>query len=1795
MSFEVNYEEDLVSRIRDLIDDYSKNSILKEYLQNADDSKATELIVTFDKRVHSSLINSKFEAASGPSLLLFNNSHFEEKDFSAIVKISAQGKVDDPNSTGRFGQGFSSSFSISDHPTFISNGRCYWFDVLKSAVAKGENKSIQGWDIEQDKEEISKWLTTFNLENGNSGTTFRLPLRNSKTARLGNISHEEFEFDDFLSWCDEWKNNSSGLLFLRHIQKLTLQEINENNEKIIHVEISTVNTDEVHDISNKIQSELSGGLLDICSGWKKREEELPLFTYQHHFKIKLFDRSKRIFHELEESWAVVNGLFRGKENILIDQAVKVLSISPNPRKVLPWAGVAITLDEKGNVKKFKKSGYSAFLPLPIKSKHPVNIHGWFDLNPKRTQITFDGSGNDKEILIEWNQLLFKEAIGCAWAYLIDYIKLNCSSTIYYSLWPKNNDDEFDDYLLEGFYRTICGLDCLKTKYKKETLWSKPNDDIYYLPKATKNLFSAIKEHFSIISPKPPSNVINGFSDMESELEIISPELVRDFLTEEAGDIEFPVDLENIPITMISKLEWFKSILIYCAEADEDQDYFYLNSLPLELTIDNKVNILSDNKLLDNCPRLSVFEKDESLFIHPEIIEIVKNAEKLPSSWLAPSLNNYLTVLNEHIESYDRQNKRWLKNVVSMIVKANEVEVLEAVEQLQELEIVFQYNLEFAKLKIDNDSPFLVQVSETSDYSPLLDAGISTVHPEYLDIYNPILKWNKHALIKELNSHTLAKYLLLVPVEEYQFFNQKLTREYLIDILVQDLSWMEDLTNNEKTYLNEMPFVATESGNVYSKSEDVKLYLPAGFVPPKHIHNLKGEFEIIRTNDVKDHRMYSKMGFEEQTPKNYLKQVILPFIGNSSSVTDVIKISEWLANNWEILVKGLSENEESELISSLSSAQFVIDSERNLNHASSYYHPSFFATLPRTIQDRKYLPYQFENPETQSNWLDLLSKIGISNTVIPDHIVNVVNSIVAEENVVKSVELINFISNFFEIFEDMKFKNQNIFIYLSKLAWVPSEGVRGRVLCPEEKYQKLRTPNELILGRDYKKAGGAHYCISSKIKLGKKDIDGEYPEKQIAEKIGILTTPPTSSILKSFRRLIHLNNSGKSYDKRVSEYAKEFYKYVGLNNVYESQIPEDIKEKSIFIKGNWLPSSSVFQQLIELSGIYSWDELIVNDGKESRLAEGLIKLGVSERPDNEYLVSFLRGLPQNQKLEKQNLKDAKAILFELQTSLSDIDYDKVLLLSRSDKLLTSKSLYIKDLPSYDNSDRKNEQIEFCQQQFERLARKCDVVSLADKITPSIDTEQSKNSSEDLGIWGDAIHSEPFKSSILRLVYHEGNIDEGDINHDAIESVLPSELCLMDSIVVKYFVGDIWVYDDLHASTFQDIANSSLYLLNQDDDEDMCESIATFISDSSDLSRSSYSLISRILRNKIFTLEEINYLLDSKNIKSLPEAIIVDDNISLYGEIEDESLDDDYSFASDLEKKLSETDFLSDSEKLELQNTDLAPPINPKSTKPTDSNNKCSNGSGGSSSNRSFTNNQGSRGSQSTNNDSLNNNAPNRSSAPSENPNKIVSPNNRKPVYVGKEKEIESESTQDKKDFATEVGNKGEDYIIKHSSDYILSKSNRLEKAPVNNKGFDIRELNSDGTVVRYIEVKTLTGVWAEGGVAVTESQLEFAQVNDEWWLFVVENINSNNPSVYTFENPVQEANRFMFDHSWKQLSKAVEKVPEKTPEHGDRYKFSDGIYEICKVDTKGKLYKVTLEEVASGKKLIKQYNPTWEKC
>lgn len=1812
MSFEVNYEEDLVPRIRDLIDGYSKDSILKEYLQNADDSGATELVVTFDKRIHASLIDTQYEVAKETSLILYNNANFKDRDFDAIRKISAQGKIEDAGSTGRFGQGFSSSFSISDHPSFVSSGKAYWFDVLKRAVAKGKDRSIQGWILEDDKNEISQWLKTFEINEDLPGTTFRLPLRNEKTANQSPISHEVFKYKDFLSWCDEWKGNTSGLLFLRHIQKLVLQEIDENGKKVVHLEIFTNNSEEIHGYNNKIEDEFSYAPLKTCKDWKNCYRTLPLFSYKHSFTIRFFDRSNNTFQDYEEIWAVVNGLFRGEEDSLIDQAMKVLNISPNPRKVLPWAGVAISLDQKGYVQKNKKSNYHTFLALPITSKQPVHIHGWFDLNPKRTEITHEGAGEDKNILIEWNRLLFKEGVGIAWAYLIDFIKKECDPQKYYSIWPKNNDDVFDRYMLEGFYKKISELECFKTKHKEKICWLTPKDDVYFFrSNSNKTILEAFENHFSIISPRPTQNIIDGLNSIGGDLKEITPGFIRQYLANQSAKLELPIPLEEMPIAMLSKMEWLLLIFIFCAEdEEEDKDYTHLEDLPLELTLDNNVNRIADNRLIDSNPNLNIFNNDKSLFLHPEIVNIVGNASRLPSSWLLPSLKSYLTILLESFDNYEIKDRSWLKCLVNVITKSDEHEVSEAINELNELRIVYQHDGSFAHLKSDINSPLLVTKEEISNIGYLAQTGLQLVHPEYIDIYRPLLKWSEYSLLRDLNPKSLIQHLVGLPEDAHVFFQDKDTREFLTDLLAQNISWVEELSEQERARLNNMPFIATESGNIYAKSEGKNLYLPAGFEPPKHIENLRGVYEIICVFDDKQHAMYRKLGFDEQNPINYLEQIIIPFIENQPLVDDVRKISEWLANSWDGLTKNIAEDKIETLISTLSASAIVIDSDSLLNTASNYYHPDFFSKFPSSLRNEKYLPLKFEDDTTQENWLEFLTKLGASRSFISEHIVTTIQAISDNRSEDQAIELVNYISHHFEWFEKMKFQDRSIFETLSDLAWIPAEKPGNGLLIPDDEYQKLRKPSELILKNDYMIAGGSHYRLSFKVNLGKKDENGEFSEKDIAERLGLLVKLPNASIFHSFRRLRGRNY--QKYDEKIAlKFTKEFYKYLGRSQISAEDIPKDIKGESVFIKGHWLSSSKVFQTSIRLSGIFSWDKLIENDGKESSLAKGLIKLGVLERPNNEYLIDFLCAIPQNQELTKQQFNDAKAILTQLLINLDELSIDEIPLLSRSHKLILSDSIYIGDLPAFEKSKHRNEKLEFCHVLCERrLAAHFKVVSLADAITPELDTESSKDSDEySDNSWDKYVRSDPFKSAVLRLIYHEGKIGEEEIEQESLNQVLPLQVRLMESLVVRYSIDDTWVYDDFNTPTYHDTEKSILYLRNEHDDEDMCDSIAKFISNRSGLGLDSFSLLARIIRHDFRTFEDIHNLLDRKNIKSLPEKVVLDEADFLYsnGNVENvsggdldtsssDNLDDERDSSSDSHSSilngLKSDSNSSSGKKGEAQSGgDIPPPIRPKGP---DSSNMQTPASRHDDNIRNNSNPiPGKNGTKSTiRNGGEKSNGGNTDKSDSIGDKKIISSNDRKPIYVGREKARDPDQQKEEKESATEIGNKGESYVLENSTNYLLTNLNKFEKTTANNMGFDILETDPDGETMRYIEVKTLTGQWGEGGVSLTPPQLKFAQANDNWWLFVVENIHTPNTIVHTFENPVQQANRFTFDHSWKQLADTPKVNQSVVPKEGDKYLVLGESYCVTSVQNMGKLYKVRLKEVQTGKEISKKFDPSW---
>lgn len=1744
-SFEVEYEEDLISRIQDLIDGYDKDSILKEYLQNADDSGATELIVTYDKQNYLHLQETDYEPASNSALLIYNNSKFSQIDFEKIVIISAKGKKDDANSTGRFGQGFSSSFSISDHPSFISNGRAYWFDVLRKAVSKEKSrKRIQGW-AEKDFDEIKPWLDTFNvsgLEKKFQGTTFRLPLRNKETSKTSEISNEIFTFQDFLKWVDEWKNSSDKLLFLRHIHRFVLQEIDETGKKIIHLDIKTENIDEIEKINNEIQNEFDGKLLEICEKWEQNNTPLPLFKYKHKFKIDYLDRTTNEYLDEKKTWAVVNGLFRGKNNNLIEYARNVLSITPNPRKVLPWAGVAVELDDKNKPIK-NESMFFTFLPLPIKSKYPIHIHGWFDLNPKRTEITSSGSGTDKETLVQWNELLLKEGVGKAWALLVDYLKIEKSS--HYNFWAKDTEFELNDKLNEGFYKSISELNCLHVTYKENEEWLSPKEvDLHYF-KDEKNqvLFNAFKEHFSIISPKPPKFIIENFESIDIGLTEITSEYIRDYLKEESNTIAFPIEFDEVSICMLSNKEWLLEVVKYCANNGED--YSLLRELPLELTLNNDIYKIGENTLFDKNPNLKLHQGKKYL-LNVDIVNLVDNIETIPDSWLIPTLKNKINFLPTP-ESFEDLTvaKAWIEEVVNLIANSHQEEFDEAEDVIAKLQIIYQENKEYGKLQSDiaSDSPFMPRDEDIANNLVYLEKiEMNVVHHKYLEIYKPLLK---HKLITELTSATLVEHLL--QLNNFSFFEDKNTREFILDILVEDVSWFDELSEYELNKLSSLAFIQTVNDNLYSLDTDIKLFLPTDFIPPEHIQSLKGEYELIAVDTKsKLFELYKKMGIEEQSLSNYIQEVIIPFLENNQKLSDNKEVLKWLI---------LESNIDDIVLEKLKDARIIPSflDEQSLHKASELYLPTI--ELPNILNDNKYKPIKFNDEKVQNNWITFLKNLKASSVLLSQHIEDRVKKIVEDNNKEDAIILLNYIANNFEIFEQM-----NILDKLKEYAWFPVEKPNN-ILKPKDEYTDLKRADNLILFDDLKIGGGYYHILDRRVKLGKKDEKGDYKEKEMADKLGIVINIPNESFFESFRELMKLSPT----NGKVVNYARDVYKYIG-RRFKEEGIDFDIEERTILINNRWIASKYVYQSNINLTNIYSWNNLVGNE-KESNLAKGLISLGVQEKPTFDFFIEQLQKLPQEQDLKSNQLKDAKALLNEIQNEDENLfTYAELPILTGNNQLVLSSNLYINNLPAYKNSDNKNKNLKFCQGQFDRLARRLDVLALSENYTSKIsDYEECASSHKIVNI----MKNDSFKEGILRLLFHEKVIREDEVNESILHGVLPLNLIFVNKLIIEYSIENNFLFNS-NETTYEE--DGELYIFEQDDEDDMIEVIAKYICDTKNLSRDSFGWVERILRNQM-NREEIHNFLDKKKVIELPKKFDIEDEPSLY--------DKSSNSQNNKEKNSNEVDVDTSTNQEEDTESkgEIAPPTKPKASyenKNTNDNNT---------SNSSNNIRGGSKGSSSSSSNKSNK--------------KIVSSNDRKPVYVGKDKEVDKEQQQIQRVSAKEIGDKGENYILANKEALLLSKTNIFQKAPINNKGFDIYEKDTSGQTIRYIEVKTLTGQWGQGGVGITEHQLEFAQkFKDKWWLFVVENINADNTKIYQFKNPILEANRFMFDNSWKQLAYQSKEIENQEPKIDDKYEIAiEGTMKIgivTNVKPRGVLFQVDLT-LENGKKIKKKkFKKSWRK-
>lgn len=103
--------------------------------------------------------------------------------------------------------------------------------------------------------------------------------------------------------------------------------------------------------------------------------------------------------------------------------------------------------------------------------------------------------------------------------------------------------------------------------------------------------------------------------------------------------------------------------------------------------------------------------------------------------------------------------------------------------------------------------------------------------------------------------------------------------------------------------------------------------------------------------------------------------------------------------------------------------------------------------------------------------------------------------------------------------------------------------------------------------------------------------------------------------------------------------------------------------------------------------------------------------------------------------------------------------------------------------------------------------------------------------------------------------------------------------------------------------------------------------------------------------------------------------------------------------------------------------------------------------------------------------------------------------------------------------------------------IIGLEPALRRAPEGNPGFDLFEVNSDGNLIRWVEVKAMTGTLRDRAVGLSRAQFDFArEKGDAYWLYVVEHATDlAQARVLRIRNPVGHARTFTFDHGWSQIA------------------------------------------------------------
>ena len=234
-NFKLIQHESFTVCIRNNVREYGGGDIcLREQLANADDARATHFTVCLDSSSYSckGLFSEAMSDLQGAALVVENDAEFTADDLQNFtMKVGNSSKANDPHTTGKFGKGAFTAYSLTDAIQLLSGKQFLILDPhqtrlpekLPSLACNLVDKSDQPFlDVAHEAPgQLEPFITftescygvhIFTPGTHYPGTLFRLALRTRSAAESSQISKDSISTNQFVKLLHEFSVSAPELL-----------------------------------------------------------------------------------------------------------------------------------------------------------------------------------------------------------------------------------------------------------------------------------------------------------------------------------------------------------------------------------------------------------------------------------------------------------------------------------------------------------------------------------------------------------------------------------------------------------------------------------------------------------------------------------------------------------------------------------------------------------------------------------------------------------------------------------------------------------------------------------------------------------------------------------------------------------------------------------------------------------------------------------------------------------------------------------------------------------------------------------------------------------------------------------------------------------------------------------------------------------------------------------------------------------------------------------------------------------------------------------------------------------------------------------------------------------------------------------------------------------------------------------------------------------------------------------------------------------------------------------------------